>query len=379
MSKVYNRGRTDGIPDAAQFTGVDPGDLLVAFVLGQWKVYSAHATGLPDGSVQWVDTSQFLDSAVSLYSPTDGQVLTYDAATGKWTNKAATGGSSTLAADTDVQITSPADSDVLTYSVAAGKWQNKPAQAGSASDFMTLPYRGYIYPGPSNNLGALGDSTTLLGGSYSGPIQTSDGPNGLGPSILFESFNSVLPAGFCGLKNYRIDRNAKLLVEAALSTTTHPLVWIAFVSSGNAGLSNLGKHGRTSYFAAGGLVAGFRLFNGQDTDGNVGSDATWQAVVYVPGAASPYGDANGKVVDTGVAPDVLKSHRFAVIFDNANTRVLFYIDGSQVASISLAGVSILNDDLKDVAAYVSTCFTSSAGSISSPFMYFSQAQMQADF
>ena len=40
------------------------------------------------------------------------------------------GGSGTLAGDTDVSITSPANNDVLTYESSTSKWKNKPASGG---------------------------------------------------------------------------------------------------------------------------------------------------------------------------------------------------------------------------------------------------------
>src|SRR5271166_816832 len=143
MPRVYTDGAYRGQPPLGQannITGMDPGDILVAKILGEWKVFLAHTTGLPDGSVNLVDVSQFWDNDVSITNPTDGQVLTYDAASGMWQNKAATGGSgsSTLAADTDVAISSPANNDVLTYDTASSKWKNKPASGGSAPDFFKM-------------------------------------------------------------------------------------------------------------------------------------------------------------------------------------------------------------------------------------------------
>jgi hypothetical protein len=66
------------------------------------------------------------DTDVALTSPTNGQVLTYDTASSKWKNTTPSGGG-TLAGDTDVAVTSPADGDLLTYVASASKWENKPA------------------------------------------------------------------------------------------------------------------------------------------------------------------------------------------------------------------------------------------------------------
>lgn len=120
---------------------------------------------------------------VSIVDPTNGETLTYDATTGKWTDKAAAVGSlndigdvsisspsaghylrydgsnwvnsALQAADLpshthawadvdkagssvndleDVSISSPADGEVLTYNASTGKWENK-AAAGGADPF----------------------------------------------------------------------------------------------------------------------------------------------------------------------------------------------------------------------------------------------------
>lgn len=64
------------------------------------------------------------DTDVSITSPSNGQVLTYNSGTGKWVNQASAGGSTTLAGDTDVSITSVADQNILQYNAASTKWKN---------------------------------------------------------------------------------------------------------------------------------------------------------------------------------------------------------------------------------------------------------------
>ena len=63
------------------------------------------------------------DTTIS--SPTDGQVLKYDAGSGKWVNgNGGGGGSSTLAGLSDVKLSTPTDQQPLTYDNASGKWVN---------------------------------------------------------------------------------------------------------------------------------------------------------------------------------------------------------------------------------------------------------------
>lgn len=56
-------------------------------------------------------------------APTDGQVLEFDEATGKF-KPVTISTSSSLATDTDVSITSPADGEILIFDGASAKWKN---------------------------------------------------------------------------------------------------------------------------------------------------------------------------------------------------------------------------------------------------------------
>lgn len=61
----------------------------------------------------------------NISSPTDGQVLKYDDATGKWVNgNGGGGGASTLAGLSDVSLSTPTDGQPLTYDEDSGKWVN---------------------------------------------------------------------------------------------------------------------------------------------------------------------------------------------------------------------------------------------------------------
>lgn len=64
---------------------------------------------------------------VSITSPSNGQTLVYDAATGLWKNNTGGSGSSTLAALTDVDLTGLASDDLLVYDGI--QWINKTQQA----------------------------------------------------------------------------------------------------------------------------------------------------------------------------------------------------------------------------------------------------------
>lgn len=59
---------------------------------------------------------------VNISSPTDGQALVYDNATGKWINGAGGGGSSTFAGLNDVNVTGVQNGDIARYNSTTGKW-----------------------------------------------------------------------------------------------------------------------------------------------------------------------------------------------------------------------------------------------------------------
>ena len=64
---------------------------------------------------------------VLITSPSNGQSLTYDSATGLWKNSTP---ASNLDSLTDVTLTSPTDKQVLQYESSSGQWKNKAATGG---------------------------------------------------------------------------------------------------------------------------------------------------------------------------------------------------------------------------------------------------------
>lgn len=59
---------------------------------------------------------------VNISSPTDGQALVYDNATGKWINRAGGGGSSTFAGLNDVNVQGVQNGDIARYNSTTQKW-----------------------------------------------------------------------------------------------------------------------------------------------------------------------------------------------------------------------------------------------------------------
>ena len=60
---------------------------------------------------------------VNISSPTDGQALVYDNATGKWVNRAGGGGSSTFAGLNDVDVAGVADKNIARFNSSTNKWE----------------------------------------------------------------------------------------------------------------------------------------------------------------------------------------------------------------------------------------------------------------
>lgn len=87
------------------------------------------------GTSRWTNTtittalSGLTDVALS--SQTNGQVLTWNSATSRWTNQASTGGSNTLAGLTDCTITSPTSGQFLSWN--GTHWVNVAAPAGGGT------------------------------------------------------------------------------------------------------------------------------------------------------------------------------------------------------------------------------------------------------
>ena len=111
-------------------TDVEPNDVDTAvgsiealFGLYSEKFISALGENSSGGGGGSTTLGGLLD--VNLSSPTNGQVLTYNSASGKWINQnPQSGGASSLSQLSDVNIGVLADGQVLKYSQTAGKWIN---------------------------------------------------------------------------------------------------------------------------------------------------------------------------------------------------------------------------------------------------------------
>lgn len=104
----------------------EAGDVWYNSVTGKSYIYYSDY----DSTEQWVEIGStpvgYLDinqlNDVTITTASDGQVLTYDSASGEWINETP---SSTLPGLTDVNITDPADGQALVYDSASGDWVNE--------------------------------------------------------------------------------------------------------------------------------------------------------------------------------------------------------------------------------------------------------------
>jgi hypothetical protein len=124
---------------------------------------------------------------VSLNNLADGQVLTYNATTGKWVNANPQGGVTDLASLTDVTLTTPSANQVLLYDGTTSKWIN--------SGLKTINGQSIYGSGDiSVGGGASGNYLPLSGGTltnpnYGGQLTIHRSASGGNPAIKYTSSN----------------------------------------------------------------------------------------------------------------------------------------------------------------------------------------------
>jgi hypothetical protein len=136
---------------------------------------------------------------------TANQVLTSDTSgNATWANP--TTGSTTLAGDTDVSITSPSNNQVLTYNSTAFKWENQTSSAApvttvfgrtgavvaTTGDYTASQVTGAATSGANSNITSLTGLSTPLSATQGGTGVTSS--TGSGSNVLSTSPTLVTPA-----------------------------------------------------------------------------------------------------------------------------------------------------------------------------------------
>jgi len=148
-----------------QQTDIDPNDMdstitSVESMFGFWTNLYLSAMGNNSGGSAGLSLDNLTDVNIS-GTPTSGQVLTFDAVSGKWVN--GSGGVTSLAGLTDVTITTPANGQTLLYDSTTSKWYNS---ALKTINGQSLLGSGDISVGG----GASGNYLPLSGGNLTGSL-----------------------------------------------------------------------------------------------------------------------------------------------------------------------------------------------------------------
>ena len=170
-----------------QQTDIDPNDMdstitSIEALFGFWTdlYISALGNGGSIGSSIYLSTL----ADVQLSSPATGQVLTYNATTGKWVNANPQGGVTDLASLTDVTLTSLASGQTLLYDSTTSKWYNS---ALKTINGQSLLGSGDISVGG----GASGNYLPLTGGTLVGKLYFSMTHTTAEKEIVLSSGNGI--------------------------------------------------------------------------------------------------------------------------------------------------------------------------------------------
>lgn len=105
---------------------------------------------------------------VTITTPSNNQVLTYDANSGDWINANAQGGAAALDDLTDVDITTPSNGQVLQYNSTSQEWENKNLPTPSTPDIDDLGDVTITSPSDGQFLKYDGNSGEWVNGSGGG-------------------------------------------------------------------------------------------------------------------------------------------------------------------------------------------------------------------
>jgi len=182
---------------------------------------------------------QLLD--VSIPTPSNNQVLTFDSALNQWISKASSSGVSNLYEMLDVNIPTPSSDQVLTFDSGTSKWISKDPTGGIADIDGIWVYDSVghvvdLHPATSVGLEAA-ISSFVSGQSFKIPACTITGDHSIpaGAHIFGVSrFGSVL-TGTISLGTGASLENVSVLVTTSSSSTESAL---NFSSSGTSFVSN---------------------------------------------------------------------------------------------------------------------------------------------
>ena len=207
-------GTLDDLNDVSITTPSDNQVLTYDANSGEW--INANAQG---GATDLDDLTD-----VSITTPTDGQTLIYDANASEWVNGNGGGGSSTLAGLSDVTITTPSDGQALLYDANSGDWINGTVSGGGGMNTDGS--------NASTNVGMTGTKVFTIGsrhlkssaGEYA--FEIGDGANATGYGAYSEGSSDY----YNGVTNsYTLTANTTVeTLKTSISLTTYPYMCFGF-------------------------------------------------------------------------------------------------------------------------------------------------------
>jgi hypothetical protein len=268
----------------------------------------------------------------------------------------------------DVAVSSPAAGDVLTFDDVTAQWQNKPPASGGGgggsagfSSLLTFRRTTLVVADGVNVIGAnpsysIGDIWTKV--KSDNLIQEKDSTSA--PHMAATGFtcnNFGDQAGVYGKLNYCTGTNIHAMCVCSLLRATAIDFWfvLGHLIGPAYGTQGFAPNGSITP-ASTGSFAGFRYSTSQ-------SDAHLQAVSCDGSTAT--------LVDTGVTPVANTALRLLILFDDANSRILYYINDVLVATITThlpAANTALGIELS----------ASEPSSFASPSLWISQIAVQTD-
>lgn len=149
-------------------TGINVGVSGSAYTVSNTGVLSLTAgTGISvsaaTGAITVSNTHLTLasDTDVTITSPANNDVLTYETSSSKWKNKPASAGATTLAALTDVNLGSLVGEQTLTYNATAAKWDNEYTGSQRSWHQLCIVAAAAALPACTYANGSSGDGATL--------------------------------------------------------------------------------------------------------------------------------------------------------------------------------------------------------------------------
>lgn len=227
-----------------------------------------------------------------------------------------------LTDDADVSISSPQNGQLLTYNSSLSQWQNQTSSSSPGAPYTgDIGHRWQWNPLPGTTFaGAVAFGITI----WTSTGSVSNGDSSAGASPVGQLFTTSATAGNSAGMSYDAAQNDGPLSLASvasanfilkLSQTTNMRIWIGLANVAGTVASNMRTDTPGTSFA----IAAFRYSTGA-------GDSKYQCVLGNGSAQTATPESTSSHVDS------TSLHRFTIAYVAPN--VVFYIDGVQVGSSS---------------------------------------------